>query len=126
MAKVLEYCTKCDYEYELDIPDRPMRQEYHSECPECGGFLEREADSNLVLKTIQLSDAAPGQSDAGRSGMAWQEGTNANIFWSFSDQSFGFSFCGIGSGGNAFEGDDNDGYASQSEAEQAARDEYQD
>ena len=100
-------------------------QEYRDACPECGGFLEREFGNKLILKTVQLSESAPGQSDAGRSGMAWQEGTSANIFWSFSDQSYGFYFFGVGRGGNAFEGDDNDGYASQSEAEQAARDNYQ-
>ena len=126
MAKIFEYCTLCNYEREYDIPDKPIKRDYRDECPECSGFLEREFDSNLVLKTILLSESAPGQSGAGRSGMAWQEGTNANIYWSFSDQSFGYFFFGVGRDGNAFEGDDNDGYASQSEAEQAARDEYQD
>jgi len=113
---VWEYCGKCDYEREFPIPDMDgMRVEYIEECPECGAFLEREFGPNkVVLDTIQISSSTPSQSDS-PGGWAYTTGEEANVYWSYRDQSYGFYTHGIADGGNAFEGDDNDGFSSMEE-----------
>lgn len=112
---VWEYCRECDYEREFPIPAQGMIVLYIEECPECGAFLEREFEPNkLVVDTIQLSSATPSQSDS-PGGMAYTTGEEANVYWSYEHQSYGFYIHGISNCGNAFEGDDNDGFSSVEE-----------
>ena len=76
------------------------------------------------IKTIKLSKNEPGQTDAGKSGMAYTMGCLATIFQT-DDGDFGYCYHGVGYGGNAFESEDEAGFASAKEAEQDARSNYQ-
>ena len=77
------------------------------------------------IKTIQLSAKAPHQTGAGRSGMAYQEGTLATVFQT-DDGDYGYCYHGVGPGGNYFESEDVTGYRTAQEAEADARENYQD
>jgi hypothetical protein len=76
------------------------------------------------IKTILLSKNAPGQTSAGRSGMAYRMGCYATIFED-DDGWFGYCYHGVGYGGNAFESEDLTGFASVKDAEADARACYQ-
>ena len=73
------------------------------------------------IKTIQLSDNAPGQSGNSK-GMAYTQGCEATIFED--EGEFGYCFHGVGVGGNCFESEDVIGFESVEEAESDARESY--
>jgi len=76
------------------------------------------------IKTVKLSKSAPGQTDAGASGMAWQAGCLVTIFED-DDGTFGYCYHGISGDGNSFESDDVTGFSTAREAEADARANYQ-
>jgi len=63
-----------------------------------------------IMATQQVSDAAPRQTDAGASGMAYQTGENLVVYFDPSYNWYGYYFAGVDADGNAFESGNVDGF----------------
>lgn len=76
-----------------------------------------------MSKTINLTSSVPSQSNNLPIGGAWTAGTQATI-WKTAN---GWAYClhGVEQGGNYFETDDVDGFATEEDAEAAAREHFE-
>jgi hypothetical protein len=110
----------------FETPDDPTsvhEMEYALDGNEEIAEWEITGGNRYVVATQQVSDAAPRQTDAGDSGMAYQTGENIIVYFEPYDNWYGYYFEGVGADGSAFETDDVDGFYKPEDALAAALDE---